>query len=339
MSIYLNRSWVIMLGAVVFGGIAVFASSRYISTTISREKAKLAPQVDTVDVVVAKTDLERGSLVGSETMAVRKMPREFVPGTAVMPEEFGNVEGAKLGFEMRAGEVLLTGTLEGADTATFATKISEGVRAMTLSVDEVNSISGLLQPGDRVDLFFTAKPPAANGVGRQARERTALLMQNVEVLATGRQVRPTITDGGTPGVGRTFSTITIQTNAPDAQRLILAQKAGSITAVLRGPTDQTPLTASAMDASMLFGAPATATGTRVARESGPRAEVIVGGMGRMTREFVSLAAAGSAPPAPAPTARTEPAASSTDQATAQLLRQIIDANRPPPSEPVTISSR
>jgi pilus assembly protein CpaB len=337
MSVSINRSWVVMLGAVVFGGIAVFASSRYISTTISKEKARLAPQVNTVDVVVAKTDLERGSLVGSETMAVRKMPREFVPGTAVMPDEFGNVEGAKLGFDMRAGEVLLTGSLEGADTATFATKISSGVRAMTLSVDEVNSISGLLQPSDRVDLFFTARPPTANGVGRQARERTVLLMQNVEVLATGRQVRPTITDGGTPGVGRTFSTITIQTNAPDAQRLILAQKAGSITAVLRGPTDQAPLTASAMDASSLFSAPTAAP--TVARASGPRAEVIVGGMGRMTREFVSLAAAGAAPPAAPPTARLEPAATSTDQATAQLLRQIVDANRPPPSEPVTISSR
>jgi pilus assembly protein CpaB len=337
MSIPFNRSWVIMLGALVFGGIAVFASSRYISTTISKEKARLAPNIEQVDVVVAKTDLERGSLVGPDSMAVRKMPREFVPGTAVLPDEFGNVEGAKLGFDMRAGEVLLSGSLEGADTATFATKINRGVRAMTLSVDEVNSLSGLLQPGDRVDLFFTAKPPVEGMRGRKSSERTALLLQNVEVLATGRQVRPTITDGGTPGVGRTFSTITIQAGASDAQRLILAQKAGSITAVLRGPEDQDPLTAGVMDESALFGGPTTPRqAARVARASGPKAEVIIGGSGRMSRELVSLANAaprgGDGPIANAPQ-------SGPDAATAQFLRDLANASRPPPSEPATMSSR
>jgi len=92
-------------------------------------------------------------------MAVRPIPKEFVPGTAVQPDGFGNVEGARLAVEMHRGEVLIRGTLEGADTSTFSTQVQTGVRAITLTVDEVNSISGLLQPHDRVDLFFTAKPP------------------------------------------------------------------------------------------------------------------------------------------------------------------------------------
>jgi pilus assembly protein CpaB len=334
MAITLNRSWIILGGAVVFGAIAVFASSRYISTTISKEKARLMPDVETVDVVVAKEDLDRGSFVGSESMAVRQVPAEFVPGSAVTPDEFANVEGAKLAIDMRAGEVLLRGTLEGADTATFATKVSRGVRAMTLQVDEVNSLSGLLQPGDRVDLFFTARPQPDSS-GRQAREQTSLLMQNVDVLATGRQVRPSITDGGTPGIGRAFSTITIETDTRDAQRLILAQKAGSITAVLRGPDDKDPLTAATIDAGSLFGEAAKAPVPRVARNSGPRVEVIVGGGGRMAREMVSIAAA---PVVGASATRAPDVAASNQDQPAQLLRAIVEASRPP-AEPPTMRSR
>jgi hypothetical protein len=36
-----------------------------------------------------------------------------------------------------------------------------GIRAMTISVDEVNSLSGMLQPGDRIDLLLSVRPPAA----------------------------------------------------------------------------------------------------------------------------------------------------------------------------------
>lgn len=337
MAIAFNKSWVILIGAVVFGAIAVVASSRYISTTLSREKARLLPNVEQIDVVVAKSDLERGSFVDGETMAVRKVPREFVPGTAVLPDQFGNYEGAKLAVDMRAGEILLRGTLEGADMATFATKIARGVRAMTLRVDEVNSLSGLLQPGDHVDLFFTARPQIGSRSAGRDKEQTALLLQNVEVLATGRQVRPTITDGGTPGVGRAFSTITIEATAHDAQRLILAEKAGAITAVLRGTEDREPLVAGTMDMASLFGSPKR-VGSRAVRR-GPTAEVIVGGNGRMARELVALEArSGSVAAVPANKSAPPIAATGNDPQSSQLLKSLLEASRPP-AEPITISSR
>jgi pilus assembly protein CpaB len=339
-----NKSWAILGAAVVFGGIAVFASSRYISSTIDRERAKLNPNVEQVDVVVAKSDLEAGSIVAGDTMAVRRMPKEFVPGTAVLPDTFGNFEGAKLAVDMRAGEVLLRGTIDGADSATFATKIARGVRAITLRVDEVNSLSGLLQPGDHVDLFFTARPQTGRGNTR-AKDQTALLMQDVEVLATGRQVRPTVIDGSRPGTGRTFSTVTVEASARDAQRLILAEKAGAITAVLRGAEDRDPLVASTMDVSALFGAPASKRARRA--RVGPMAEVIVGGQGRLARQMVPLgppsaarspaAALPLAVPAAAANAATA-AAGFTDPQGVTALRALVEATRPP-AEATTMPSR
>jgi pilus assembly protein CpaB len=276
MKFRLPESWLILLGAVVFGGLAVFAASRYITQTVQREKDRLNPNVETVNVVVAKTDLKRGEIVGTDNMAVRPIPKDFVPGTAVRPDSFGNVEGARLAVEMHRGEVLIRGTLEGADTSTFSTQVQTGVRAITLTVDEVNSISGLLQPHDRVDLFFTAKPlKTARSGSPNAPDQTRLLMQNVVILATGRQVRPTIANGAQTGVGRAFTTITIEAAPTDVQRLILAQKTGALTAVLRGNADTQPIVASAMDASQLFGS----TAPHKAGQHSETTEVIIGGKG------------------------------------------------------------
>ena len=271
-------SGIILLGAVVFGALAVFAASRYITQTVQRERERLLPNVETTDVVVAKADLKRGEIVGTDNMAVRKVPKEFVPGTAVDPGGFSNVEGARLAVDMRRGEILIRGTLEGADTSTFSTRVPTGVRAITLAVDEVNSLSGLLQPNDRVDLFFTAKP-ARRSAGPNTADQTRLLLQNVLILATGRQVRPSIANGSQTGVGRAFTTITIEASPGDVQRLILAQKAGTVTAVLRGSTDTQQIAASAMDASQLFGVNEARASPGRRRPESLTTEVIIGGRG------------------------------------------------------------
>jgi len=271
-------SGIILLGAVVFGALAVFAASRYITQTVQREKERLLPNVETTDVVVAKADLKRGEIVGTDNMAVRKVPRDFVPGTAVDPGSFANVEGARLAVDMRRGEILIRGTLEGADSSTFSTRVPTGVRAITLTVDEVNSLSGLLQPNDRVDLFFTAKPVRRLGSPNTA-DQTRLLMQNVLILATGRQVRPSMANGSQTGVGRAFTTITIEASPGDVQRLILAQKAGTVTAVLRGNTDTQPIVASTMDASQLFGVTAARAGPGHPGPAPLTTEIIIGGRG------------------------------------------------------------
>ena len=305
-----NRSWVVLLGALIFGGLAVYGSSHYISQTISAEKARLAPNVQKMDVVVAKADLQIGDLVGSENMAVRGVPKEYVPGTAVLPADFGAVEGAKLAVAMHSGEVLIRGTLEGADAATFATKVRVGTRAITLSVDEVNSLSGLLQPGDHVDLYYTARPPARNSQSAVAnREQTLMLMQNVAILATGRQLRPSMRDGSTSAVGRAFTTITIEAVPHDAQRLILAQKTGALTATLRAPQDATPAIGGPLDAGVLFGE-AQASSAHRGGPGGPRAEIIIGGQGSGAgRQSVPIPLAFAAVPAAAAGATTaEPAA-------------------------------
>lgn len=270
-----NRTLVLLLAAVGFGALAVGGARGYISERLEIERDRLNPPRVMVDVVVAKQDLSAGAAVDSGTMAVRSMPAEFVPGGAVRPEGFEELAGSRLIHPMRSGEPLLPASLEQVREGIFSTRIRQGIRAMTIQVDEVNSVSGMLQPGDRIDLMFTVRPPIQAGFP-SSEEITAPLMQDLAVLATGSQVAAS----GDPSIiGRPFTTITVEVSPEQAQRLIVAQRSGRLTATLRHPDDRAPVSARMLDIGSLLG---------LKREQPPETpptgpELIVGGRGMPLR--------------------------------------------------------
>ena len=265
------RNAVLLLTALALGGLAAYSARGYIAQEIAFERERLQPKHDTVPVVVARSALSRGDVAGPDTMAVREVPREYVPASAITPDRFESYAGARLAAPMRAGEVLLQASLEGVDVSTFSAKVQPGIRALTVAVDEINSISGMLQPGDRIDLLLSARLPFMTG-GAQPQEITRALMQDLRVLATGRQVRP----GGDDKQGRTYTAITVEVSPEQAQRLVVAQRSGKLTAMLRNPGDHVPVAQAPMDILALLGlSQSAARGDASTRAP----ELIVGGHG------------------------------------------------------------
>src|SRR5690606_31689402 len=74
--------------SLLFGALSVFGARGYIAEHLEVEKARLMPKRAMVEVVVARRDLERGALVAPENMAVREVPADFLPGSAVRPDRF-----------------------------------------------------------------------------------------------------------------------------------------------------------------------------------------------------------------------------------------------------------
>lgn len=280
-----HRSGLLVAAAIGFGALAVFGARGYLAERIEIEKARLAPSQATIEIVVARHDLEAGAIVDTGSMAVREVPVDLVPGSAVRPDRFEQHVGARLGVPMRSGEPLLAGAVVGADASTFSTRIRPGIRAMSVLVDEVNSVSGMLQPGDRIDLLFTVRPPGLPGMP-PAPEITSTLMQDLAVLATGRQVRA---DKGDAAGMRHFTAITVEVSPSQAQELIVAQRSGKLTAMLRNPEDRQPLRARAMDLNALLGIDVPQRMPVAPRPIGP--EIIVGGRGAL----VATTSVGQAP--------------------------------------------
>lgn len=307
------------LAALGFGGLAYFGMHDFIKTELAAEKQRLRPRHETVSVVVARRDLKPGEAVSADTMAVRAIPRDLAPTTAIKEATFAQYEGRRLAVPMRGGEPLVSLGLDHPDDTQFSMQVRKGVRAMTVAVDEINSISGMLRPGDRIDLMLTYQRPRG-GDRTEPRagpaEVTVALMQDVLIMATGKQLRSVPSQPGGPASARAFTTVTIEAEPLQAQRLIVAQRSGRLTAVLRHPEDRERITKRSMDARALEG-PARGAAT---------AELIVGGRGGLERQQQALspvlnpAAKPSAPvPVIVPTAVSDAHAAQADEPAAPLL--------------------
>jgi pilus assembly protein CpaB len=266
-----HRIALMILLAICLGAFSVVGMRNYIGERLALERERLVPKHEMVELLVAKRDLERGEPLSAETVAVREVPREFAPGGALQPPDFGTVAGARVTVAMRRGEPLLPGMLLDAEANGLAARLRPGSRALTVSVDEVNSLSGMLQPGDRIDLMLSLRP--SGPLHATEPEVTRTLMQDVLVLATGRQVRPAIDDGH----ARSFTAITVEVDPVQAQKLVVAQRNGRLTAMLRNGADRVPVSERKLDVNGLLGivpvAPAPVARPRVT-------EVIVGGRGQ-----------------------------------------------------------
>jgi pilus assembly protein CpaB len=242
MKIAFNSSWVILGVALLIGGIAAYGVNRYIKHQVDDLEARNKGRK--VRVVVPKEDLPKGTVLTRQQVAVREIPSEFAHSNAITPEQFDRVESQKLAYPAVHGEMLLWSLLEGQRTPSFSSRLAPGHRAITVPVDEVNSISGMLEPGDRIDLVVSVK--------KDSRTFMFPLLQNVTVMATGqRAVIATDADG--KDTKHTYTNITLDASPLEAQRVLAAREAGKISALLRPPGDVQVGATTRVDAMTLLG--------------------------------------------------------------------------------------
>ncbi len=241
MRVSLNRSTVILAVALALGGLAAFGVNRYIQRQVEDIAAR-AKAHKTVRVVVPKEDLVKGTAITAQLVAVREVPAEWAHSNAVTPEQFERVENQRLAYPAAKGEMILWSLLEGQRAPSFSSRLAAGRRAITVPVDEVNSISGMLVPGDRIDLMASAR--------RADRTYMFPLLQNVVVLATGSRAVP---EGEVKDGKRTYTTITLEADPEDAQRVLAAREIGKLAALLRAPGDAAQGASRRRDAMALLG--------------------------------------------------------------------------------------
>jgi pilus assembly protein CpaB len=222
-----SKTWIILGVSIVIGLAAALVARSYLSGRMAEIEASAKGR--TVGVVVAKKDMPKGARLSSDNAAVRMIPVDFVHSNAVTPDEFDRIDGHVLVYPIKSGEMILRGVLEGKKASTFSARVQEGHRAITVPVDEINSISGMLEPGDIVDLMIT--------VDQKGTKVTFPLLQTVPVMATGQR---SIDDPKT-GERRSYTTVTLDTTPEAAQDIIVAREVGRITALLRNPQDKQPI--------------------------------------------------------------------------------------------------
>jgi Flp pilus assembly protein CpaB len=229
--------------ALVLGVVGALLAMLYLNAKEAQLRDALKPTSEPIGVVVASRDLVKGEVLNSSSLSVRPIPRDFVSNLAVLPGDFDSVEGKVLQVNLARGKPLLNTFIGTEFPLDFSDTIVEKRRAMTIQIDEINSFTGLLRPGNKIDLFVLGK---ANSTDANAGDSKVVLpvLENVEVLATGKDTaydyeeKIRLLRGGIgANPQQNFTTITINVTPKQAAILSLAQDEGDIIALLRNRKD------------------------------------------------------------------------------------------------------
>lgn len=257
----IGRNGLLLGLALGVGLLSAWGVQRYIQGQMQAIESRA--KAGTVRVLVPRGDLAKGSVIDEETVAVRAVPKEWAHANAILEAQFERVASQRLALPATGGQMLMWSMLEGQRTPSFSARLTNGRRAITVPVDEVNSISGMLQPGDRIDLMLSAK--------REAKPLLLPLLQNVVILATGSQAVPASEESSSQTGGRrSYTTITLEVSPDEAQRVLAAREIGKVAALLRAPGDTQPAYSGQHDPlALLLG--------QVPEETGDGIPVIYGG--------------------------------------------------------------
>lgn len=264
MKIRVNSNWLLLGMALLLGGAAAYLGNHMLKQRMAQIDETLRRSQEPVAVVVAKQDLVPGDAIGDAHFAVRQVPREYVNADTIRPDGFPALEQQRLAVAMKRGDMLLPAHVDGQGAQVFSATLKQGRRAMTFEVDTVNSISGMLRPGDRIDLMYSGRGGAAG------EEVTRTLLSNVVVLATDQSV---MRRDEKTGEARSFSTVTLDLMPVQAQRIIVAKQSGRLTALLRHPDDQAVNPTASLSPEGLF------AGTTAGTGAGSSIEYLIGGSG------------------------------------------------------------
>jgi pilus assembly protein CpaB len=218
-----KRFLFVMIGALVFGLLAAFSVSRYLSSA-------QAGSGNMTKVTIAKVDIPLGTKIIAEQVGEVEVPAGTAPdGTFESAEKLvGRVAVVNIApREAITDAKLAPAGTEGGLTAV----IPEGYRAMTVKVDDAVGVSGFIQPGALVDVVVVIDP-ADKGINQDPISKVVL--QNIKVLANGQNIdKPKNEREAT-----TVKAVTLQVTPEQAEKLALAANEGKLQLIMRNSTDQ-----------------------------------------------------------------------------------------------------
>jgi|ERR1700679_2299946 len=224
----MQRSLISLIIGVVLAGAGIALLNIYFDSSKTPPAAAVALR----PVVVAAADLPYGTPLRPELLKVIAWPQDSAPdGSFASIDEVFKGQGQPADRvvlrETDRNEPILRSKISGfGGKATLSREVSNGMRAVSISVNDVSGVSGFMLPGDHVDVVLTRRLPADAGTGSDSLV-SDIILQNITILGID-QVSDQQRDQ--PVVARTA---TVEVTPEQAQKLALAQQAGTLSLALR----------------------------------------------------------------------------------------------------------
>lgn len=208
--------------AVLFGVLAVFLANQWMSGRVSG-RAGAKESVPMVKVVIATDNIDIGTPLGEKNLTLADWPKANEPKGAF--GQVKDVEGRVAVTRLTAGQPIQAVELAAPGSgAGLVALLPQGMRAISIRVDDVSGVSGFVLPNTFVDVI-SIEP-------KGGKDAASIILEMVPVLAIAQE---TYTE---EGKAKVVKTVTLQLSPKDATKLALVVRQGSIHLALRSPLEQ-----------------------------------------------------------------------------------------------------
>lgn len=191
-----SRRTLILIAAIVIGALAAYAVVTYVGGIEDRAN----DNAERVPVVRVREDIPRGTLgndaIEFDLVEESEIAQEFFPATAISPDALDTIVAKAAVADLAAGQVLVEGMfVDPIDSQiTAARRIADDNVAITISVDDVRGVAGLIVPGDFVNIMVAQDTGLCGGNaegdtgGQVDQATTGVLCRSARVLYQEVQV-------------------------------------------------------------------------------------------------------------------------------------------------------
>ncbi len=226
-----TKSMVLLAMALGCGLVAMLGVQQILS---GEKKAK-----DTIGVLVAKQEIGAGVKLDTSMVSFEEYPRENVPLGAIT--EAAQFEERALKVRAYPGDVIQQAKLGEKGDYGISTSIHKGLRVVTVPVNMTTAHSGMIRPGDRIDVLCTYTLRRANS-GEISRTKTVL--EYIEVFAIDRNREG---EGNDSTKGAKPENLSVLVTPEQAHILMLAANKGKLQMALRNSEDKDETQVAAVD--------------------------------------------------------------------------------------------
>lgn len=185
-----SRRTLILIAALVVGAIAAFSLYTYVGGIEDRAN----DNAERVTIFKIVQDIPKGTF-GDEAFAQGLIEedviaKEYRPATAIANP--AQIDGLVAISDLPANQVVVSNQFvsQAESLSTFSSLLKNNEVAISISIDQVRGVAGLLVPGDFVNMLVTGTTAAAGGTAEGGADvftqPARYLFQKVQILAVGQ---------------------------------------------------------------------------------------------------------------------------------------------------------
>jgi pilus assembly protein CpaB len=226
--------------SIILGLLATVLVQAYIRKSVHTiSGGKLVP------VLFCKFGINEGEQITADKIIIRNIPEHYVHLKTIKKDMLDLIINQRAAANIQKDEAITWDSIALIDKLKLSDYLGMTERAITLRVENLNSFSGMIQPGDRIDVLWVSRDNAGDR-SANAQMRLETILQNAYVLAVdnrlNRNLPLRVSNGKAQNANNQpdapkVNSITLKVSPKEAALLAFADAKGKIVMTLRNKSD------------------------------------------------------------------------------------------------------